>query len=165
MQHSKLADWDDDDPQTIQDTSSRWDKVVILKHMFTLQELEVCKLSRNLVPAARQQDTYFIYRMIQQLSWISKKTFVKNVPKWDRSPMSSSSIKNLVAWQAYVMATLKQLKPVSRYVVVPKLRFCYHNRLSFSTLHPCSPRLSFVYVHFLALLLYSTTTNIASDKD
>ena len=40
-QHSKLADWDDDDPQSIQDTSSRWDKVVILKHMFTLQELEV----------------------------------------------------------------------------------------------------------------------------
>ena len=41
--NSKLADWDDDDPQTIQDTSSRWDKVVILKHMFTLQELEVSK--------------------------------------------------------------------------------------------------------------------------
>ncbi|KAL2054570.1 hypothetical protein ABVK25_005318 [Lepraria finkii] len=38
--NNKLADWDDDDPQTIQDTSSRWDKVVILKHMFTLQELE-----------------------------------------------------------------------------------------------------------------------------
>lgn len=38
---SKLADWDDDDPQAIQDTSSRWDKVVILKHLFTLKELEV----------------------------------------------------------------------------------------------------------------------------
>lgn len=38
---SKLADWDDDDPQAILDTSSRWDKVVILKHMFTLAELEV----------------------------------------------------------------------------------------------------------------------------
>ncbi|KAL6717974.1 hypothetical protein ACLMJK_004059 [Lecanora helva] len=38
--NNKLADWDDDDPQAIQDTSSRWDKVVILKHMFTLQELE-----------------------------------------------------------------------------------------------------------------------------
>ena len=38
---SKLADWDDDDPSTMQDTSSRWDKVVILKHMFTLAELEV----------------------------------------------------------------------------------------------------------------------------
>lgn len=36
----KLADWDDDDPQAIQETSSRWDKVVILKHMFTLEELE-----------------------------------------------------------------------------------------------------------------------------
>ena len=37
---SKLADWDDDDPQAMEQTSSRWDKVVILKHMFTLQELE-----------------------------------------------------------------------------------------------------------------------------
>ncbi|KAI1616001.1 hypothetical protein EDD36DRAFT_414917 [Exophiala viscosa] len=36
----KLTDWDDDDPQTLQDPSSRWDKVVILKHMFTLEELE-----------------------------------------------------------------------------------------------------------------------------
>jgi len=35
-----LTDWDDDDPQTLPDTSSRWDKVVILKHMFTLEELE-----------------------------------------------------------------------------------------------------------------------------
>ena len=37
---SKLADWDDDDPQAIHETSSRWDKVVILKHLFTLKELE-----------------------------------------------------------------------------------------------------------------------------
>ena len=41
MFDSKLADWDDDDPQAVQDTSSRWDKVVILKHMFTLKELDV----------------------------------------------------------------------------------------------------------------------------
>ena len=40
MPCSKLADWDDDDPSVIPETSSRWDKVVILKHMFTLQELE-----------------------------------------------------------------------------------------------------------------------------
>ena len=39
--HSKLADWDDDDPSPLQETSSRWDKVVIMKHMFTLEELEV----------------------------------------------------------------------------------------------------------------------------
>ena len=38
---SKLADWDDDDPQALQETSSRWDKVAILKHLFTLKELEV----------------------------------------------------------------------------------------------------------------------------
>ena len=36
---SKLADWDDDDPSALAETSSRWDKVVILKHMFTLAEL------------------------------------------------------------------------------------------------------------------------------
>lgn len=38
--NSRLADWDDDDPQALHETSSRWDKVVILKHMFTLKELE-----------------------------------------------------------------------------------------------------------------------------
>lgn len=37
---ARLADWDDDEPSTLQDTSSRHDKVVILKHMFTLQELD-----------------------------------------------------------------------------------------------------------------------------
>ncbi|RMZ83845.1 hypothetical protein DV737_g1476, partial [Chaetothyriales sp. CBS 132003] len=38
--NSKLADWDDDDAQLVEQPNSRWDKVVILKHMFTLQELE-----------------------------------------------------------------------------------------------------------------------------
>lgn len=45
---SKLADWDDDDPSILPETSSRWDKVVILKNMFTLQELEVCFQSKRL---------------------------------------------------------------------------------------------------------------------
>ncbi|KAF4633817.1 hypothetical protein G7Y89_g4312 [Cudoniella acicularis] len=36
---ARLADWSDDEPSTILETSSRWDKVVILKHMFTLEEL------------------------------------------------------------------------------------------------------------------------------
>lgn len=39
--YSKLADWDDDDPSALPDTTSRMERVVILKHMFTLQELEV----------------------------------------------------------------------------------------------------------------------------
>ena len=39
QRNSRLADWDDDDPQVLPDTSSRWDKVVVLKHMFTLEEL------------------------------------------------------------------------------------------------------------------------------
>lgn len=38
---SKLADWDDDEPSALPETSSRFEKIVILKHMFTLQELEV----------------------------------------------------------------------------------------------------------------------------
>ena len=33
---SRLADWDDDDPSALPDTSTRWDKVVVLKQMFTL---------------------------------------------------------------------------------------------------------------------------------
>lgn len=38
---ARLADWEDDDEwSTIRETSSRWDKVVVLKHMFTLAELE-----------------------------------------------------------------------------------------------------------------------------
>jgi HIV Tat-specific factor 1 len=36
---ARLADWSDDEPSSILETSSRWDKVVILKHMFTLEEL------------------------------------------------------------------------------------------------------------------------------
>ncbi|KAJ5166836.1 nuclear mRNA splicing factor-associated protein [Penicillium canariense] len=38
--NSKLADWDDDEPSALPDTNSRQDKTVILKHMFTLKELE-----------------------------------------------------------------------------------------------------------------------------
>ncbi len=38
--NARLADWsDDDEPSAVKDTGSRWDKVVILKHMFTLEEL------------------------------------------------------------------------------------------------------------------------------
>lgn len=38
---AKLADWsDDEDPQALTQTSSRFDKVVILKRMFTLAEIE-----------------------------------------------------------------------------------------------------------------------------
>lgn len=34
----RLADWDDDDPSTLQQTSSRSDKVVVLKHIFTPED-------------------------------------------------------------------------------------------------------------------------------
>ncbi len=40
---ARLADWsDDEEPSALKETSSRWDKVVILKHMFTLEELADC---------------------------------------------------------------------------------------------------------------------------
>ncbi|KAI9883544.1 MAG: hypothetical protein M1823_004686 [Watsoniomyces obsoletus] len=38
--NNKLADWDDDDPAAMHEQSARWDKVVIMKHLFTLKELE-----------------------------------------------------------------------------------------------------------------------------
>lgn len=38
--NNKLADWDDDDPQPQSTVASRWDKMVILKHMFTQEELK-----------------------------------------------------------------------------------------------------------------------------
>jgi HIV Tat-specific factor 1 len=38
---ARLADWsDDEEPSALTQTSNRWDKVVILKHMFTLHELD-----------------------------------------------------------------------------------------------------------------------------
>ncbi|KAL0938827.1 nuclear mrna splicing factor-associated [Colletotrichum truncatum] len=38
---AKLADWSDDEPSTVPtETNSKWDKTVILRHMFTLEELE-----------------------------------------------------------------------------------------------------------------------------
>ncbi|KAI0997851.1 hypothetical protein K3495_g10339 [Podosphaera aphanis] len=36
---ARLADWSDDDESNVASGSSKWDKVVILKHMFTLDEL------------------------------------------------------------------------------------------------------------------------------
>lgn len=38
--YAKLAEWSDDEPSTIPTTYSKWDKLVIMKHMFTLEELE-----------------------------------------------------------------------------------------------------------------------------
>ncbi|KAL5336928.1 putative nuclear mRNA splicing factor-associated protein [Aspergillus crustosus] len=38
--NNKLTDWDDDEPAALVDTNSKFEKVVILKHMFTLDELD-----------------------------------------------------------------------------------------------------------------------------
>lgn len=43
---ARLADWSDDEPSAINPTPnpSKYAKMVVVKHMFTLQELEVCSL-------------------------------------------------------------------------------------------------------------------------
>ncbi|KAF2196536.1 putative nuclear mRNA splicing factor-associated protein [Delitschia confertaspora ATCC 74209] len=38
--NQKLADWDDDEPSAIATVVSKWDKVVVMKNVFTLQELD-----------------------------------------------------------------------------------------------------------------------------
>ncbi|KAK9484019.1 hypothetical protein V1527DRAFT_471226 [Lipomyces starkeyi] len=38
--NNKLTDWDDDDAEQLSTTNKRWNKIVILKHVFSLQELE-----------------------------------------------------------------------------------------------------------------------------
>ncbi|KAK3646952.1 hypothetical protein LTR22_013979 [Elasticomyces elasticus] len=37
--NGRLADWDDDDPSVLAKTSSRWDKLVVLENMFTIEGL------------------------------------------------------------------------------------------------------------------------------
>ncbi|KAK5741357.1 hypothetical protein LTR17_004064 [Elasticomyces elasticus] len=37
--NGRLADWDDDDPFVLAKTSSRWDKLVVLENMFTIEGL------------------------------------------------------------------------------------------------------------------------------
>ena len=44
---SKLADWDDDDPAAIPTIHPKFEKTVILKHMFTLNELAVRETLRQ----------------------------------------------------------------------------------------------------------------------
>ena len=42
--NARLADWDDDDPQVMPDNvkpASKWDKCVIVKKLFTIEEIEV----------------------------------------------------------------------------------------------------------------------------
>lgn len=102
----KLTDWDDDDPQALPDTSSRWDKVVILKHMFTLEELEV---SGHLVPV---EDDLTPHRRIQPRCSRSRKIYGKNALNSDQSPMLCFSTRKKTALRAYAFPTLKQQQPV-----------------------------------------------------
>ena len=79
--NSKLADWDDDDPSTLTETSSRWDKVVILRHMFTLEEIEVrVFLFPHLRLAMHRLLTPSRLRPIPRPCSTSKRTFARNAP-------------------------------------------------------------------------------------
>jgi len=52
--NDKLADWSDEDPQTMPDTTkpaSKWDKCVIVKGLFTLEEVKVSLLN-DILPQA-----------------------------------------------------------------------------------------------------------------
>lgn len=87
----KLADWDDDDPQAMQETSSRWDKVVILKHMFTLDELEED-------PAAMLEIKEDIREECEKLGQVT------NVQLFDKEPDGVASVRfaNATAAEACV---------------------------------------------------------------
>ena len=120
--YSKLADWDDDDPQAQIATSSRWDKVVVLKHMFTLQELDVglsilftrsCLCLKLLyhvpfpslpllitLPSSLQRLIGpKISRRIQRPFLTLKKTSAPNARSWVSSRMWYFSTKKPMAWQ------------------------------------------------------------------
>ena len=104
--HSKLADWDDDDPSAIKDVSSRWDKVVILKHMFTLEELEVSgdvplpsmSLPRNSVsishPNTIQEDPAAMLDIKEDIrEECAKLGEVTNVVLFDKEPDGVASVR------------------------------------------------------------------------
>lgn len=56
----RLAEWDEDDVSVVHATSQRWDKVVVLKHMFTLEELEEDEdLSEDIVEDTREECSKF----------------------------------------------------------------------------------------------------------
>jgi HIV Tat-specific factor 1 len=87
--NNKLADWDDDDPQQMPETSSKFDKVVILKHMFTPAELEV----RPFKPIHGYWLT--IPRRIRLPFWRSKKTSETSAPTLVPSLTSSFTTSSL----------------------------------------------------------------------
>ena len=92
--NNKLADWDDDDPQQLTETSSKWDKVVILKHMFTAQELEV-GASRHAL-----RHVLMHRRRIRLLYSTSRRIFATNARNLATLRMSFSMTWNPTASQA-----------------------------------------------------------------
>ena len=95
--NNKLADWDDDDPQQLPDTSSKFNKVVVLKHMFSLQELEVCLLSRSLsccLLTHPKDDPSAILDIKEDIrDECSKLGNVSNVVLYDKEPAGVATVK------------------------------------------------------------------------
>lgn len=89
--YSKLADWDDDEPSALPETSSRWNKVVVLKHMFTLAEIDV-----RIIPSpprmgnrltAEQEDPAAILDIKEDIrDECSKLGEITNVVLYDKEP-------------------------------------------------------------------------------
>ena len=152
MQHSKLADWDDDDPQAIQDTSSRWDKVVILKHMFTLQELEVRITARpsripvhSMLTMTLQEDPAAILDIKEDIrEECAKMGPVTNVVLFDKEPSGVASVRysNVEAAEACVKvcsdlqaSSICQFKDILPRQLAHYARVCFpccvHNEVSY----------------------------------
>lgn len=94
--HSKLADWDDDDPSAAPDLSARWNKVVILKHMFTLKELEVGIFSFHSTtsPDALQEDPAALLDIKEDIrDECSKLGEVTNVVLFDKEADGVASVR------------------------------------------------------------------------
>jgi HIV Tat-specific factor 1 len=112
---SKLADWDDDDPSILPETSSKWDKVVMLKHMFTLQELEV-SLVLNYPSSPQlshlQEDPAAILEIKEDIrEECAKLGEVTNVVLFDKEPDGVASVRfaNAQAAEACVRVRVGQL--------------------------------------------------------
>jgi len=79
--NDKLADWSsDEDVSQSRVTSGRWDKVVVLKHMFTLEELEVRFYSLISVGLRTPTKLSQTFRRTRQPFLISWMTFKRNAP-------------------------------------------------------------------------------------
>jgi HIV Tat-specific factor 1 len=94
-----LADWDDDEPSTVGSNSTKWEKLVYLKHMFTLKELEVTSLSlfgveAYLINTSLQEDAAAILDIKEDIrEECSKLGEVTNVILFDKEADGVASVR------------------------------------------------------------------------